>query len=89
MLTICRLLGNWNGVLDVANSITYVGQTAFVAKPQKAYRINGKIGGKFKTEGNLSFLKVYDAGHAVAHDQPEVSLQAFIQTMKKGAIEST
>ncbi|KAF2258268.1 putative carboxypeptidase S1 [Lojkania enalia] len=80
---------NWFGVLDVANAIKYPSQAAFTTKTLTSYKVNGKEGGSFKTEGNLSFLRVYEAGHEIMYYQPELSLQAFIQTMKKGPIKST
>ncbi|KAF2190085.1 putative carboxypeptidase S1 [Zopfia rhizophila CBS 207.26] len=80
---------NWFGVYDVANAIKYSGQSAFASKALTSYTVNGKQGGTFKTEGNLSFLRVFEAGHEVMYYQPELSLQVFIQTMKKGAIKST
>lgn len=80
---------NWFGVYDVANAIKYPGQTAFASKALTPYKVNGKEGGSFKTQDNLSFMRVYGAGHEVMYYQPELSLQAFIQTMKKGAIKST
>ncbi|KAF2468891.1 carboxypeptidase S1 [Lindgomyces ingoldianus] len=80
---------NWFGVYDVANAIKYTGQSAFASKALAPYKVKGKEGGSFKTQGNLSFLRVYGAGHEVPYYQPELSLQVFIQTMKKGAIVST
>ncbi|KAF2873505.1 putative carboxypeptidase S1 [Massariosphaeria phaeospora] len=80
---------NWYGVHDVANAIQYPGQNVFAGKFLTPYKVNGKEGGSFKTEGNLSFLRVYEAGHEVMYYQPELSLQVFIQTMSKGAIHST
>lgn len=53
---------NWYGVQDVVNQVTYSGQTAFRAKTLAPYTVNGKEGGQFKTQDNLSFLRVYDAG---------------------------
>ena len=32
---------------------------------------------KGKTAGNFTWLRVYDAGHMVPHDQPEVALEFF------------
>lgn len=58
---------NWYGVFDVANSITYSGQSAFKAKSLAPYKVNGKEGGTFKTQDNLSFLRVYGAGHEVMY----------------------
>ncbi|KAH7138886.1 putative carboxypeptidase S1 [Dendryphion nanum] len=80
---------NWYGVLSVANAVEYTGQNTFRAKPLVPYRVNGQEKGSFKTEGNLSFLRVYDAGHEVMYYQPELSLQVFVQTMKRGAISHT
>ena len=53
------------------------------------YTFNGKEAGQFKTQDNFAFLRVYGAGHEVPYYQPEVALQVFEQTMKKGAIAST
>ncbi|PVI04790.1 carboxypeptidase S1 [Periconia macrospinosa] len=80
---------NWYGSHDVVNAVSYSGKDAFNSKALAPYTVNGKVGGEFKTQGNLSFLRVYDAGHLVMYYQPQLSLQAFIQTMKKGAITST
>lgn len=80
---------NWFGVLNVANVINYSGTSTFAKKELTSYTVKGKQQGTFKTEGNLSFLRVFDAGHEVMYYQPELSLQVFIQTMKKGAIQST
>ncbi|KAF2272698.1 putative carboxypeptidase S1 [Westerdykella ornata] len=80
---------NWFGVLDVANSIPHPGQQEFAAKPLTPYTVNGKVKGSFKAQQNLSFLRVFDAGHLVMYYQPELALQAFIQTMRRDAIEST
>ncbi|KAF1994320.1 putative carboxypeptidase S1 [Amniculicola lignicola CBS 123094] len=80
---------NWVGVADVADAISYPGQAAFTAKALAPYKVNGVEGGTFKTQGNLSFLKVYEAGHEVMYYQPALSLQVFVQTMKKGVIAST
>jgi carboxypeptidase C (cathepsin A) len=80
---------NWFGNLDVANAVDYSGHSAFASKSLQPYKVNGKEGGQFKTQDNFSFLRVYGAGHEVPYYQPELALQVFIQTMKKGAIAST
>lgn len=38
-------------------------------------RATGDSGGK--TAGNFTWLRVYEAGHMVPHDQPEVALEFF------------
>lgn len=109
ILTLQSWICNWIGVADVADAISYSGQAAFKAKALAPYKVNGVEGGTFKTQGNLSFLRVYEAGHEVMYYrklnttdgweregrcangeiEPALSLQVFIQTMKKGAIAST
>lgn len=97
---------NYVGVEAIANQVTYVGRKAFRKKALAPYKVHGKEGGQFKTKGNLSYLRVYDAGHEVMyyrqyfymhrgnlsaniHIEPELSLQVFVQTMKKRVIHST
>ncbi|CAE7171922.1 unnamed protein product [Rhizoctonia solani] len=49
------------------------------------WKLNGKPVGEFrasadeggKTAGNFTWLRVYEAGHMVPHDQPEVALEFF------------
>ena len=80
---------NWYGSLSSANSIQYSGQKTFSAAGLQSYKVNSKEVGTYKTQGKLSFLRVYGAGHEVPYYQPEVSLQVFIQTMQGKAISST
>ena len=63
--------------------------TAFASKPLASYTVSGKAKGKFKTLGSLSWLQVFQAGHEVPFYQPEVSLQAFNQTMQKQPLHAT
>ena len=51
--------------------------------------VQGTQGGTFKTVDNLSFLRVFGAGHEVPYYQPALSLQVFEQTMKQQALAST
>ena len=55
------------GNLDVADAVDHPGRTAFAAKKLEPYSVNGKQGGSFKTEGALSFLRVFKAGHEVMY----------------------
>ncbi|KAF2743562.1 putative carboxypeptidase S1 [Sporormia fimetaria CBS 119925] len=80
---------NWPGNYDVANVINYPGRSAFAGKDLVPYTVNGVERGEFKTQDNLSFLRVYEAGHLVMYYQPELALQVFKQTMSKAAITST
>lgn len=80
---------NWYGNLATADAVDYDGSAAFKSADLKPYTVNGKEMGTFKTEGKLSFLRVYGAGHEVPYYQPEIAFQAFVQTMKGQAISST
>ncbi|KAM3070492.1 hypothetical protein ACMFMG_010315 [Clarireedia jacksonii] len=80
---------NWFGNLAAANAITYSSSAAFNAAAVKSYTVNGVAGGTYKTAGNLSWLRVFGAGHEVPYYQPALALQAFKQTMSKKPISST
>ena len=80
---------NWFGGLAVADAVQYPGQSAFAAQSVRPYTVGGAQMGEFKTQGKLSWLRVYGAGHEVPYYQPAVALQVFEQTMKGLAISST
>jgi carboxypeptidase C (cathepsin A) len=94
---------NWMANHAHANNLKYEGHQRFSNKSLEPYNVDGKQKGAFKTEGNLSFLRVFDAGHtvmafrkyaacqvsALIEVEPELSLQVFVQTMQKRAIYST
>ncbi|KAF4461546.1 carboxypeptidase D [Fusarium albosuccineum] len=77
---------NWMGNYRALNSIS---SKSFLAQPLKPYTVNGKKYGEFKASGNLSWLRVYEAGHEVPAYQPEAALAAFIATMSKKPISSS
>jgi carboxypeptidase C (cathepsin A) len=58
---------NWFGGLAVANAITYSGQSAFQAEAVSSYTVNGSAAGTYKMVGNLSWLRVFGAGHEVCY----------------------
>ncbi|KAA8568289.1 hypothetical protein EYC84_007325 [Monilinia fructicola] len=80
---------NWFGGLATANAITYPSSAAFNAAAVANYTVNGVAGGTFKTAGNLSWLRVFGAGHEVPYYSPALALQAFKQTLSKKPISST
>lgn len=80
---------NWFGGLATAEAITYSGSAAFKSKAVANYNVNGVAGGTFKSVGNLSWLRVFGAGHEVPFYQPALALQVFKQTMQKQPISST
>lgn len=58
---------NWMGNLAAANAVEFGSQSAFRSAQLKAYNVNGKQGGTFKTVDNFSFLRVFAAGHEVPY----------------------
>lgn len=38
-------------------------------------KLTGRTLGEARSHGNLTFLRVYEAGHMVPYDQPEHSLE--------------
>ncbi|OIW31437.1 carboxypeptidase-like protein S1 [Coniochaeta ligniaria NRRL 30616] len=80
---------NWMGNFAAANSLTWSGKTTFASKAVAPYTVNGTSYGEFKSVSNLSWLRVYGAGHEVPFYQPKVALQAFWQTLQKKPLSST
>lgn len=80
---------NWVGNQVAAEAVSFPGQGAFNAKELTSYTVNGVAGGTFKTQDNLSFLKVFGAGHEVPFYTPALALQVFEQTMKGQPLSST
>ena len=72
---------NYQGGFNVANSITWGGQSQFVGTPLKSYTVNGNASGLYKQVNNLGWVQVYQAGHEVPYYQPQAALQIFKQTL--------
>ncbi|KAI9730445.1 MAG: hypothetical protein M1818_008140 [Claussenomyces sp. TS43310] len=58
---------NWFGGQAAAEAINFSGQPTFKAAALAPYNVNGTQGGTFKTQDNLSFLRVFGAGHEVPY----------------------
>lgn len=58
---------NWFGGLASAEAITYSGSSTFKSTAVSNYTVNGAAGGTFKSFGNLSWLRVFGAGHEVPY----------------------
>ena len=67
---------HWLGYNAVSNTIKYNNQGEFLASEFKPwFSSSGKEVGQVRGYENFSFLRVYDAGHMVPHDQPEIALE--------------
>ena len=56
---------NWNSNYDVVHAIEYNKAAEFASAKLRNYTVDGKVYGEYKTAGNLSWLKVFGAGHEV------------------------
>ena len=65
---------NWLGNKAWVTALEWPGKAAFNAAPDVEFSVNGRAAGQERTYGNFSFVRIYDAGHMVPMDQPEVSL---------------
>jgi cathepsin A (carboxypeptidase C) len=67
---ICNWLGNKHWTLEME----WPNKEAYNAAADKPYTLNGKEVGRIRTANGFSFVQVYQAGHMVPMDQPEVAL---------------
>ncbi|KAJ2717218.1 hypothetical protein H4R19_000162 [Coemansia spiralis] len=65
---------NWYGNKAWAEALEWSGQPAFAAAPDRQWSVAGKAAGEARTHKNLSFLRVFAAGHMVPYDQPANAL---------------
>lgn len=80
---------DWFGAYDVVNQISYPQSSTFRSTKVSEYKTNGVVKGEFKSVGKLSWLRVFQCGHTVMSEQPEMSLQVFRQMMERGGLRST
>ncbi|KAL4462598.1 hypothetical protein ABPG74_000428 [Tetrahymena malaccensis] len=65
---------NYIGGMAWTNKMKWPGQADFQKAQFSDYVVDGKSAGEIKGTGNFNFLKVYQAGHMVPMDQPQVAL---------------
>lgn len=80
---------NWLGNLGAVNAVSWSGTAAFASQALIPYTVDGAPAGTFKTLGNLSFARIFGAGHEVPFYTPQAALQVFQQTMSKRPLSST
>lgn len=70
---ICNWLGNqaWTDALE------WTGHKDFAGTRLKGLTLDGEEYGQVKSSGNLTFMRIYQAGHMVPFNQPEGSLNFF------------
>lgn len=57
-------------------------QSTFNKQGWTPLQVGGHVYGVYKAAGNLTYLRVFEAGHEVPAYQPLISLEVFKQTMK-------
>lgn len=80
------VLGNWyggqNGSLELSSLVPGY-DTAFPAAGYADIVVNPSyVGGAVRQYGNLSFSRIYDAGHQVPYYQPETAFAVFSRTIQ-------
>lgn len=65
---------NWRGGENWTNSLNWSQKSEWSKAEYKKWNVDGKAAGEYKNVRNLSFLRIYEAGHMVPMDQPEAAL---------------
>ncbi|CAK4525358.1 unnamed protein product [Aphanomyces euteiches] len=68
------LVANWVGNHAWTNELEWSGKKAFNAAQNVPFNVDGNEAGSLQAANNFAFLRVFNAGHMVPQDQPEVSL---------------
>jgi len=64
-------LVNFFGVENMVHSFDWIGKDQFANTPLRTWLPNGEDAGQTKSYGQLSYLRIYEAGHMAPMDQPE------------------
>jgi len=78
------LICNWVGGHMWVNALKWSGQKAFQKAAVKDWKVGSTTAGTVQTSGLLDFVRVYQAGHMVPHDQPKNAL-ALLKNLVTGA----
>jgi len=68
------LICNWIGGKMWVESMNWPGRSVFSQVPLTTWNVNGVAAGETKSAKGLTFVRVYQAGHMVPHDQPKNAL---------------
>jgi carboxypeptidase C (cathepsin A) len=77
------------GVQEFIAEIQFDRLAEFNAAQLGPFTVDGEQYGTYKTTGQLSFLKMDQAGHEIPAFQPKASLEVFKQTINKEGLHST
>lgn len=68
---------NWFGGEALSKKLNYTHTAEFAKTGYVPFTVDGTEYGEVRQYGNLSFLRVYEAGHEVPYYQPLASLELF------------
>ena len=79
---------NWRGGLDWTNALVWDGQQEFQAEDMREWHSPtlDTAGGQVKNFHNFTFMRVYQAGHMVPTDQPEIAYDMIMEFIGKKKI---
>lgn len=80
---------NWLGVKAWTLEMEWPGRDAYDRCLDAPYEVKGKPVGRIRAHEGLRFLQVYQAGHLVPMDQPEVALHMLNEFISKKMVRST
>jgi len=73
---------NWLGNQAWTRAMEWPHKSEFNAAPVADWTVDGAPAGTVQTSNNFTFLRVYDAGHMVPRDQPEVAVAMLNQFLE-------
>jgi len=76
------LICNWVGGKMWVEGMSWPHKNSFNAAPMKTWNAHGTAAGQTKTSNGLTFVRVFQAGHMVPHDQPENALDLLSHIVK-------
>ena len=78
---------NWRGGEAWTNVVDWTGHDNYSKAQYNDWNVDGKAAGALKTEKNLKFLRVFDAGHMVPMNQPAAASQMLLEFISGGILE--
>lgn len=69
------LMVDWLGTKGWMEKLAWRGQADWIAAPLRTFHVHNKSAGREKSYGGFTFLQVFESGHLVPKDQPEVALR--------------
>ncbi|KAF0698427.1 Aste57867_10956 [Aphanomyces stellatus] len=81
------LMCNWIGNEAWTKKMEWPHKTQFNAAPQLPLTVSGAKAGVVQSSNDLSFVRIFNAGHMVPMDQPEVSLALLSRFLSNQALD--